>query len=131
MWLVLDRQTYVWLSVMRMGAGRTSGFPNNESFFFATGLRLTLLKHPKQRRSSLKLSVARALYFSIINSFDVVQLDKLARKKMAKQTTCLAVFIILFWCKGFVFAQNVTYQDRVLDTEDSILVIIQQFLLLT
>merc|ERR1711981_353524 len=53
--------------------------------------------------------------------FDVVQLDKLARKKMAKQTTCLAVFIILFWCKGFVFAQNVTYQDRVLDTEDSIL----------
>ena len=50
---------------------------------------------------------------------------------MAKQTTCLAVFIILFWCKGFVFAQNVTYQDRVLDTEDSILVIIQQYLLLS
>ena len=71
------------------------------------------------------------LFLNHINSFDVVQLDKLARKKMAKQTICLAVFIILFWCKGFVFAQNVTYQDRVLDTEDSIVVIIQQFLMLT
>ena len=37
MWLAFGRQTYVWLSVMRMAAGRMSGFPNNESFFLQQG----------------------------------------------------------------------------------------------